>query len=252
MKIAVTMYTLRKFVQTPKDMVETFNKVKRIGYNNVQLSGLGQIDTKELKRILDDVELFVCATHVSFEKLKNQFDETIEEHKILGCSHIAIASIPSNMRNEDGYKTFAEECSVMGEKMIKEGIDLSYHNHAFELVRFGDKTGLDIIYDESDKKFLLAEIDTYWVQFGGGDPAYWIKKMKKRIKIVHFKDMGIIDNKPTMFEVGEGNLNWKEIVDACRYSGAEYLVVEQDECQRDPFESVRISFQNMVSMGLKP
>ncbi|HRS07057.1 MAG TPA: sugar phosphate isomerase/epimerase, partial [Candidatus Ratteibacteria bacterium] len=81
-------------------------------------------------------------------------------------------------------------------------------------------------------------------------PALWIEKMKDRIKIVHLKDMGIIDNTPTMFEVGEGNLNWQEIIDKCKHSGVEWLVVEQDTCNRDPFDSVEISFKNLRSMGL--
>lgn len=250
MKIALTLYTLRQYVQTQEDMAITFKRVKKIGYNTVQLSGLGSIDTRELRKMLDDAGLEVCATHVSYDRLKNDFDRMIEEHRMLRCPHIAIGSLPADMRHKQGYIQFAIEATKIGKKICDKNLDFSYHNHAFELAKYDGKTGLEIIYEESDRKAVLAEIDTYWIQYGGGDPAFWIKKMKDRIKIVHFKDMGIINNVPTMFEVGEGNLNWKEIIDACRYSGAEWLVVEQDTCQRDPFESIRISFQNMVSMGL--
>ncbi|MCM8759562.1 MAG: sugar phosphate isomerase/epimerase [Candidatus Omnitrophica bacterium] len=253
MKVALTLYTLRDFVQTPSEMEKTFKKVKKIGYNTVQLSALGPVDTRELKKMLDDAGLKVCATHVSFDRLQNDFNNLIEEHRILGCPHIAIGSLPSNMRNYEGYSQFAKLATEIGRKILQHGMDFSYHNHAFELVRFNNgKTGLEIIYEESDKNAVLAEIDTYWIQYGGGDPAYWIKKMKDRIKVVHFKDMGVIDNLPTMVEIGEGNLNWPEIIESCRYSGAEWLVVEQDTCQRDPFESVKISLQNLMAMGLNP
>jgi sugar phosphate isomerase/epimerase len=251
MKIGLTLYTLRQFVQKPADMMETFTRVKKIGYNNVQLSALGRVDTHYLKKMLDNAGLFVCATHVSYDRLKNEFDKVIEEHEILRCPHIVIASMPQDMRNEQGYKKFAAECSEIGRRILSEGMDLSYHNHAFELMRYSGKTGLDIIYDESDKDCLFAEIDTYWIQYGGGDPSLWIKKMKDRIKVVHLKDMGIIDNTPAMFEVGEGNLNWQEIIAECKYSGVEWLVVEQDTCSGDPFDSVEISFKNLLSMGLE-
>ncbi|MCM8815405.1 MAG: sugar phosphate isomerase/epimerase [Candidatus Omnitrophica bacterium] len=251
MKIALTLYTLRQYVQTPQDMAVTFKKVKETGYNTVQLSGLGPLDTKQLRRMLDDAGLDVCATHVSYDRLKNDFDRLIEEHQILRCPHIAIGSLPVDMRHKQGYAQFAIEATEIGRRICEKGFDFSYHNHAFELAKFDGKTGLEIIYEESDSKALLAEIDTYWIQYGGGDPAYWIKKLKNRIKVVHFKDMGIINNTPAMFEVGEGNLNWNEIIEACRYSKAEWLVVEQDICQMDPFESIKISFQNMISMGLK-
>lgn len=252
MRVALTLYTLRRFVQNPVDMKETFLRVKKIGYNTVQLSALGPIDIRELRKLLDDAGLEVCATHVSFDRLKNDFDRLIEEHIILRCPHIAIGSLPAEMRHHKGYKEFALQATEIGRKIMSRGMDFSYHNHAFELTRFDGKTGLEIIYQESDKDAVLAEIDTYWIQYGGGDPAYWIRKMKDRIKVVHLKDMAVIDNKPAMFEVGEGNLNWDEIISACRYSGAEWLVVEQDECQRDPFESIEISLKNLRSMGLEP
>ncbi len=251
MKIALTLYTLREFVQKPQDMAKTFKKVKEIGYNAVQLSALGPIDKKELKRMLDDAGLYVCATHVSFQTLTDELRKTVEEHHILSCPHMAIASIPVEMRNEEGYHRFALECNRISRDLRAEGLKLSYHNHAFELARFGERTGLDIIYQESQPEYLFAEIDTYWIQYGGGDPTWWIRKMKNRIKIIHFKDMGIIDNMPTMFEVGEGNLNWQEIIEACKYSGVEWIIVEQDICKRDPFVSVEISFKNLRAMGLQ-
>jgi sugar phosphate isomerase/epimerase len=54
-----------------------------------------------------------------------------------------------------------------------------------------------------------------------------------------------------MFEVGEGNLNWPEIIEACRHAGVEYYAVEQDTCCRDPFESLAISLRNLKAMGLE-
>jgi sugar phosphate isomerase/epimerase len=54
-----------------------------------------------------------------------------------------------------------------------------------------------------------------------------------------------------MAEVGEGNLNWPAILQACREAGVEWYAVEQDECQRDPFESLKISYDNLKAMGLQ-
>jgi sugar phosphate isomerase/epimerase len=52
-------------------------------------------------------------------------------------------------------------------------------------------------------------------------------------------------------EVGEGNLNWPAILDASKAAGVQWYVVEQDRCQRDPFESLGISLRNMQAMGLQ-
>jgi hypothetical protein len=53
-----------------------------------------------------------------------------------------------------------------------------------------------------------------------------------------------------MAEVGEGNLNWETILKACETAEVEWYAVEQDICQRDPFESLAISYNNLHAMGL--
>jgi sugar phosphate isomerase/epimerase len=88
------------------------------------------------------------------------------------------------------------------------------------------------------------------VQHGGGDPAAWIRKVANRMPVVHLKDMVIVDRQPTMAEVGEGNMNWAAILDACRESGVEWYAVEQDITPGDPFESLAISYRNLAEMGL--
>jgi len=59
------------------------------------------------------------------------------------------------------------------------------------LIRFGDQTGLDIIYNETDPRYFQAEIDTYWIQHGGGNPVAWIARMNGRMPVIHLKDMAI-------------------------------------------------------------
>jgi sugar phosphate isomerase/epimerase len=68
---------------------------------------------------------------------------------------------------------------------------------------------------------------------------------------VHLKDMAITpERQQLMAEVGEGNMNWTGILEACREAGVKWYIVEQDICQRDPFESLKISFDNLQEMGV--
>jgi len=250
--VAINLYTLREYLKTPESIRETLKKVRDAGYEVVQLSGLGPIEPKLLKSMLDEFNLKVCASHVSLERLKNDFRKVVEEQKLYGCKHIAVPSLPREYANKgiEGYKSAARELSDLGKKLAGEDITLSYHNHFFEFEKLENKLVLDVLFEESDPKYLKAEIDTYWVQFSGGDPAYWIRKLKGRVPLVHLKDMGIKDGKQVMMEVGEGNLNWEAILEACKYSGVEWYIVEQDVCLRSPFESIRISRENLNKMGI--
>lgn len=246
--IAAQLYTLRSMLRTPEEIASTLKKVKEIGYDAVQLSGLGPIDTHELKKILDGEGLEACATHIPMNRLLNETDGVIEEHKILNCKYTSCPFLPLEYHNEAGFKKAARQLSNVGKRLKEADIVLTYHNHGFEFEKFDFRTGLEILYHESDAEYLQGEIDTYWVQYGGGDPAKWCLQLKNRLPLVHLKDMGIKDNKQIMMEVGEGNLNWEAIMSACKKAGTSWYIIEQDICQRPALESLKISLENVKRM----
>ncbi|MGC9086151.1 MAG: sugar phosphate isomerase/epimerase family protein [Thermoproteota archaeon] len=250
-RVAINLYTLREHLKNHEEIRRTLEKVKEIGYEAIQISGIGSIEPEKLKGIIEKLDLKVCASHISLDRLKNDFRNVVNEQKLYGCKHVAVPSLPKEYtKNYEGYKKAARELSEIGKKLADEGITLSYHNHYFEFEKFEGKVALDILFEESEEKYLKAEIDTYWVQFGGGDPAQWIRKLRGRVPLVHLKDMGIREGKQVFMEVGEGNLNWEEIIHACKEAGVEWYIVEQDESYRSPFESIRISKENLRKMGI--
>lgn len=248
-KLAVQLYTLRQFIKTPEDIAQTLARVKKMGYDAVQLSALGPIEPEALKKLLDENELTAAATHTPWDRLQNDFSAVVAEHRLWECRHVAIGSLPTNYRTPEGYPEFAKLASQVARQLADEGLTFSYHNHAFEFERMGERTGMQILFEDSDPA-LGFEIDTYWVQEGGEDPAEWIRKVEGRIPIVHLKDRLVRDGKSVMAEVGEGSLDWPAIIAACQQSGVEWYCIEQDICERDPFESLEISLKNCQAMGL--
>ncbi|MFH1007405.1 MAG: sugar phosphate isomerase/epimerase [Candidatus Latescibacterota bacterium] len=248
--IGAQLFTLRDYLKTPEDITKTLRALREIGYEALQVSGVGPIAPRDLKKILDDEGLMACATHTGYDPLVKETERVIDEHKILGASHAVCPGLAPEYHNAQGYATVARELSKVGKILKEKGITLSYHNHATEFEKYGDRIGLDILYEESDPAYLQAELDTYWVQSGGGDPAAWCRKLAGRLPLLHLKDMGIQDNKQIMMEVGEGNLEWEGILSACRAGGTQWYLVEQDVCQRHPLESLKISLENMRAMGL--
>lgn len=250
-RIGAQLFTLRDFTKTPADIAQTMKKLRKIGYEAVQISALGPIDPAELKRIVDGEGIYICASHIPYERMRDEPERVIEEHHLWGCKYPAIGGMPDKYRTEDGYYRFAREASGVARRLAEAGLYFSYHNHSFELEKFGGRTGLEILRTESDHDVFNLEIDTYWIQHGGGDPAEWILRCKGRIPLLHLKDMGVKDGQPTMMEVGEGNLNWCAILEAAREAEVEWYLVEQDICHRDPFESLAISLRNLREMGVR-
>jgi sugar phosphate isomerase/epimerase len=244
------MYTLRDFIKTPADIAQTLRRVKKIGYDAVQLSALGKIDPKELAGLLKNEGLVCCATHVSLERMRDNTAEVIDEHLLWGCKFTAVGGhFPKTATRQD-WVSYAKAYNDIAKKFEGSGLRLGYHNHSHELIRYDHTTALQILM-ETFSPAIWMEIDTYWIQHGGADPVAWIARVAGRIPCVHLKDMAIqLDRTQLMAEVGEGNLNWPGILAACRKAGVEWFIVEQDICQRDPFQSLEISLKNLQQMGL--
>ncbi|MSR82555.1 MAG: sugar phosphate isomerase/epimerase [Candidatus Latescibacteria bacterium] len=249
--IAAQLYTLREYLKTPSDIASSLKKVRQLGYEAVQVSGLGPIEPAQLKDAADQAGVRIIATHIGFERIRNEPQAVIADHQLWACRHVAIGGLPAEYRNEEGFHRFAVEASAAARPLVEAGLTFSYHNHSFELERFGGRTALEILYAESDPQVFSAEIDTYWIQHGGGNPVSWLHSLRDRCYLVHLKDMAMKGSQQLYAEVGEGNLEWPAILGACREAGVEWYIVEQDTCQRDPFESLGISLINLRRLGLQ-
>ncbi len=244
--IAAQLFTLRDFLKTPDDIAKSLKKVKAIGFDAVQTSGIGPIDTAELKKILDGEGLVCCATHENGKMILEEPQKVVEKLNILGCKYTAYPWPHTSPKSEEEFKQLAAGLDKAGKVLKDAGQVLTYHNHAIEFQKFNGRLALDIIYAETNPENLQGEIDTYWVQAGGGDPVEWCKKLENRLPLLHLKEYGIIDNQPKMLEIGNGNLDWKRIVKAAKKSGTEWFIIEQDVCRIDPFESLKISLEYLV------
>jgi len=243
------MYTLRDFCKTPEDIAKTLEKVSKIGYKVIQISGMAPMDPKELKKILDDNGLYACSSHTGYQEIVNEIGKVIDQHKILGCEGIICPGLPGEFHNKEGYIKVAKDFEKVIIKIKENGLILGYHNHGIEFERYDGKTGLEILMENCSG--LEVEIDTYWVQYGGGDPCFWIEKFSGRVSETHFKDMGIIKNSQVMPPIGEGNLNWGKIVKACKKAKVKYCLVEMDNPTIEHFEAVKLSIENMKKFGIK-
>lgn len=248
MKIGAQLFTVKKFTQTPKDIAETFEKLSKIGFDTIQVSGICPMDPKELKDMAESNNLEIALTHTSSEDMLTNVEKTIEFHQILGCKNIGLGSMPKtcNRYSEDDVRKFISEYGASAAKMAEAGFKFHYHNHAFEFQRFGSKTGWDIIAEETDPKIWNYTIDTYWLQYGGKDPAKVMRSLAGRIEMVHLKDFAIVENEIKMAEVMEGNLDFDSILKACEDIDAKYALIEQDDCYgADPFKCLETSFTNL-------
>jgi len=243
--IAVQLYTLRTLLDDPAHISGVLARLREIGYEAVEVAGLGAGVPDRFGDELRRSGLTACAVHAGLDRLTQELDRVIEECRQWGCEYVVVPSVPRSYHSGEGFRRFAAEASELAGRLREHGLRLAYHNHAYELERFDGKTGLETLLAAAGAEVLDAELDTYWLQFGGADPATWIRRYKGRVPLVHLKDMAVRHGDPVDAVIGEGNLDWTEILSACRDAGTRWLVVEQDNPEGDPLEAVAGSFRNL-------
>lgn len=244
--IGVQMYTLRDVAA--KDFLGTLHQVAQIGYTGVELAGDYGVSAPDLRKALDDLDLAVFASHVPLATLENNLQATIDYHQTIGCRYIVCPYLPPDHRPVDqlGYTLLGKHLTEIGRICARHGLQLCYHNHDFEFVKFGETYALEDLFAAADPQLVQAEPDVYWLSFAGLEPVDFLRGLDRPYPLLHLKDMG---RERQFAEVGEGSLDWRGILGFAQKAGVEYFVVEQDVCQRPPLEAVSLSLDNLRRMG---
>ncbi len=250
-KLGAQLYTLRDYIQNYEDAEKTFAYLDSIGINTIQISAIGPIEPEKVAYLVDKYSMDVCVTHTSFDRMLSDTEAVVREHKMIHCDTLGVGCMPGEYSgSEEGVREFIKLTGELAKKLRDMGMHFAYHNHAFEFKKYNDRRVIDMLIDDTDPELFGFIMDTYWVQYGGGDPADFINRLSGRMKVCHFKDYKInSENKPDFAEVGTGNLNLDECYRACRDSGVRYIVIEQDTCDIDPRESMAISYKNLVDIA---
>lgn len=245
-QIAAQLYTLRDYLKTPEDIAQTLKKVKAIGYDAIQVSGMGPIAEAELVKMLDGEGLVCCATHEPGVQIVEEVDKVIDRLQKLNCKYTAYPYPHKVPTTETEAIELAKQLNASALQMAAAGQVLTYHNHAIEFTKLNNRLMLDIFYEVAVD--LQAEIDTFWVQHGGANPTSWVSKLAGRLPLLHLKEFGIIDNQIKMFHIGGGNLEWASILKAADDGGTEWFIVEQDRdwIDNDPFKALQLSFNYLT------
>lgn len=281
--IGVQMSTIAPNKMPKFDAYESMQRLTDIGYHCIEISQVPM--TKEnvagFRRSIDELGMNVaaCTALVApmpqapfMESLSDKYDKIVDDCKALDCDMLRIGAMPMEARfSYEASLDFAKKADEYACRLKEDGIDLYYHNHHFEFARFNGQFLLDIIRENT--KQLGFELDIHWIYRGGMDPVTFIDRCAGRIRLLHLKDYRIaamskpenvdiktpegmaalraMNNNIVQFaEVGEGTLDIPACIRAGLRGGSEYFLVEQDDCYgRDPFESLKISHDNLVKMG---
>ncbi|MES2996344.1 MAG: sugar phosphate isomerase/epimerase [Verrucomicrobiota bacterium] len=257
--IGIQLYTLRG--PLGKDPAGTLVKVAEMGYKQVEMYGF-----PNCKPLIDGSKaagLTMNSTHFNWDSAVNpkdaefsDFRKILDQAKEIGLKHLVVPSLMGGNRSSaDAWKKTAENLNKAAEHAKAAGIELGYHNHAFEFQPMKEGgTGYEIFMKEFSKD-MKFEVDVFWVKVAGIDPAELITKLSGRVTQLHLKDLKKDFKTPNFGgvsgdaykELGNGQIEFEPILAAAKKAGVVHCHVEQD-VSPDPLASVKQSIEWLAKL----
>ena len=216
-------HTVEEFAARPAD---TLYKLADLGYSTIEIGDFSPLGARQFADTLKKAGLTATSMHMSFDYQKIWTPHIMDFADSIGIRYIVCPMPLACMNSADGYKAGAEALNELGRIYNENGLKLMYHNHNFEFERFGDKTGHQILLENTDPEYVGFELDTFWLSIAGEKPEEYIRRLKGRVEIVHLKDR--LRDEDDVTAVGSGILDFKAILAACEEIGVRIVFVEKD------------------------
>ena len=245
--LSVQLYTIREAIE--KDLKGSLKRLAGIGFKNVETAFWPKsVSVQSAADALNEFGLKVSSCHVDIPK-KDNIQTLVNTAKAYNSKNLIWHGWPEDKRYStlEGTKQLVEIYKESGKLAKDNGLHFGLHNHWWE---YRNHVGgrlvfvfLFVVLDED----IFFETDIYWVKVAGQDPASILKKLQKRIRLIHMKDGPAVyddklikDEPDPMTPVGKGTLNIPAVINACSEK-VEWMVIELDKAAIDPFDALKQS-----------
>ena len=244
--IGLQLYSVRG--ECEKDLPGTVAAVAKMGYKAVEFAGYYGRDAKTLRKLLDDVGLKCCGTHIGLETLLgDNLPKTIEFNQTLGNKFLIVPGLAKQYTESRlAWQKTAVIFNELADKVKPHGMRVGYHNHTTEFQALDGELPWDTFF-RGTRRDVVMQFDTGNAMQGGGDATVYLKRYPGRALTVHVKSFS--KSKPNAL-IGEDELPWPKIFDLCEsIGGTEWYIVEYESDAYSPLISVEKSLEVLRKWG---
>lgn len=281
---AVQQIMLGSVTKNEKETLETLNRIKKAGYDGIELNGFMIRPTSFLVRIMTKMAgmpvgkggnydwaslvkqagLQVVSVHEDLGTIQRESDTVITEAKNFGTDKVVITGMYRfDYSDKNTVLKLARDLNEAGKTLKQSGIHLLYHNHNCEFRKVeSEKTAYDLLFENTDPDLVGFEFDSYWPTEAGISAISLMKKLGSRMKLYHINDRGTRLEGASMtpilksdsMELGYGNMNLKELVTQALRVNVDAIILESHKnwIDKSPLRSLEVSseFMNREIQGL--
>ena len=156
-KIGVQLYTIRDFMKNEEDIKVSFEKLKKLGYDEVQTAGCA-VPYDVFGRLAREAGLTIVGTHDNFDKMYSETELLMDNHDLLGTKIMGIGGCFKQTAEE--YAEFIARVNELAKRIRARGFRFTYHNHSHEFRRVGGKLIMDMLLEGMDPENTGFVLDT--------------------------------------------------------------------------------------------
>ena len=165
--------------------------------------------------------------------------EALDIHKELGCRYIVMSRLP-DYPTDEVVAEYAIYFNRIGELTAERGMQFCYHPRQQELKMEDGKSIFEAIVANTDPEKVHFEIDTYEATEAGVDVNELLKRLTKRVTLLHIHDYGI---------VGESQkIDFEKIIAEGIRTGVKDIFVEVRNFSLPPMNCIERSIYNVESL----
>ncbi|MDR3180805.1 MAG: sugar phosphate isomerase/epimerase [Prevotellaceae bacterium] len=254
--IALQLYSLR--ADFKNDFDAAIKKTGEAGYTAIEAASYdnGKFYGKtpaEFKAAVEAAGLKVLSSHttkaLSEKELRTKdfseslvwWDEAIEAHLAAGMKYVVAPwmNVPKTLAD---LQTYCDYYNTIGKKCKEKGLSFGYHNHAHEYTKIEDVLMYDYMLENTNPEWVFFQMDVYWTVMGRQSPVEYFQKYPGRFTLLHIKDHK---------ELGQsGMVGFDAIFKNTDVAGTKYLIVEVEQYNYTPVESVKLSLDYLLNCPL--
>lgn len=252
--ISVQLYTLRELIAD--DLPGTLRELAAIGFTAVEPHRFHH-DVPGMRRALADAGLVAPSAHARLLQVTDSrveigpdAREILAAAAELGIGTVVQPAVPRELwHSAAGVAALAEQLNEAATLGAMHGVQVGYHNHAFELEESTwhtdpERSALEVLTADLVPDIVL-EVDTYWAAVGGLDPVALLRRLGTRAALLHVKDGPISPVTADQLPLGEGAMPVRELLAAAPHARP---VVELDDYAGDMLDAVRRSYRYLTGV----
>ena len=160
-------------------------------------------------------------------------------HRDLGCRYIVMSRLP-DYPTDEVVAEYATYFNRIGELTAERGMQFCYHPRQQELKMQEGKSAFETIVANTDPDKVHFEIDTYEAVEAGVDVNELLKRLTKRVTLLHIHDYGII---------GESEkIDFEKIIAEGIRTGVKDIFIEVRNFSLPPMNCIERSIYNVESL----